>query len=59
MAGQRALWVLPFSPRGVRQAPMLRDGILLRCNRETMTCEGNDSTLAVLFRHHTQSANTV
>jgi hypothetical protein len=53
---------LPFSPlgaRGERPAPALRDGILLRCNREAMICEGNDSISKVLFRHHTRSVNTV
>jgi len=62
MAGASALLVLPFSllgGRGERQAPVLRDGILLRCNRDAMTCKGNDSISGVLFRHHTRSANTV
>jgi hypothetical protein len=62
MAGASALLILPFSPqgaRGERQAPVLRDSILLRCNREAMACKGNDSILGVLFRHHTRSANTV
>jgi hypothetical protein len=46
---------------GARQAADsgAANGILLRCNREAMTCEGNDSILRVLFRHHTRSADTV
>jgi len=37
MAAAPTLQVLPFSPRGARgerQAPVLLDGILLRCNRD-------------------------
>jgi hypothetical protein len=62
MAGTSALLILPFSPQGARverQAPMLRDGVLLRCDREAMARKGNDSISEVLFRHHTRSANTV
>jgi len=59
MTGRRRCKALPLSARGKRQTPALRDGILLRCNREAMTCEGNDSIFGVLFRHHTRSANTV
>jgi len=51
MAGRRRCKALPLS--------VLGDSILLRCNREAMTCEGNDSIFGVLFRHHTRSANTV
>jgi len=61
MAGASALQALPFrrEARGERQAPVVQDGTLLRCNREAMTCKGNDSISEVLFRHHTGSANTV
>jgi hypothetical protein len=37
MDGAPALLILPFSPQGAsggRQALLLRDGILLRCNRD-------------------------
>jgi hypothetical protein len=58
MVGRRCK-VLPLSAHGKRRAPVLRDGILLRRNRQAMTCKGNDSISGVLFRHHTRSANTV